>query len=176
MNNKQVGLDFCTWSIYLVRTNEKEHSLLSGFYLILVYLPGLRVFEIRDLYSWSHPSGWDWKNSGSFCVGQVRRTSQFATRSKKHVSDASVPRCRGLLQQAPPPVCPLLVVEPFDVVRTSYTCTCPWTTLYCFISSCRLVLPKKYPKIVCCCLLLLYFFFLISLFFAFRSPPKCKRY
>ena len=63
------------------------------------------------------------------------RTSHVATRPKKHVSDASVPRCRGLLQQALPPVCLWLVVEGvLGVIRTRYldTRTCSWTMLYSF--------------------------------------------
>ena len=47
------------------------------------------------------------------------RTSHVATRPKKHVSDASVPRCHGLLQQAPPRVCSWLVVKGvLQVIRT----------------------------------------------------------
>ena len=51
------------------------------------------------------------------------------------MSDASVPRCHGLSEQAPPPVCSLLVVEDvLDVIRTRYldAHTCSWTTLYSF--------------------------------------------
>ena len=86
-------------------------------------------------FSWSHLDEIEemrLNNSGNFRVGQVPRTSHVMTRPKKHVSDASVPRCHGLLQQAPPPVCSWLVVEGILHVYTRYldARTCSWTTLY----------------------------------------------
>ena len=85
-------------------------------------------------FSWSHLDEIEemrLNNSGNFRVGQVPRTSHVMTRPKKHVSDASVPRCHGLLQQAPPPVCSWLVVEGILHVYTRYldTRTWSWTTL-----------------------------------------------
>ena len=46
------------------------------------------------------------------------------TEESCHVRDASVPRCRGLSQQAPPPVC--------SRCRRHRTRICSWTTLYSF--------------------------------------------
>ena len=120
--------------IYLVRTqlaysSEKTKScFLSDFYFIIVYLSGPGVSEIRT-YDILFFRGSIWmrlKNSGSFCVGQVPRTSHVATRPKNRVRDASVPRCRGLLQQAPPPVCSCCRRCRAD------TRICSWTTLYSF--------------------------------------------
>ena len=113
-------------------------------------------------------------NSGNF--GQVPRTSHAATSPKRHVSDASVPRCHGRLQQAPPQVCSWLVVESIlHVIRTRYldTRTCSWTTLYAsppffgwfFQTSTR----GLFAAACCCCI------FTISLFFTFLCPPKCMR-
>ena len=100
------------------------------------------------------------KNSGSFCVGQVPRTSNVTTRPKNHARDASVPRCRGLLQQAPTPVCSCCRMCRAD------TRSCSWTTLYssfvlfffppCFLFFFSAGSPKKYQvrmleEIVCCC-------------------------
>ena len=56
------------------------------------------------------------KKNGGFCVGQMPWTSHVTTRPKKHASDASVTRCRGLDQQAPPPVCSWWQ----KVIRTTY--------------------------------------------------------
>ena len=118
------------------------------------------------------------KNSGSFCVGQVPRTSHVATRPKKHVSDACVPRCRGLLQQPPPPVCSWLVVAGFlHVIRTRYGHSyllLDHAVFFCFSLFCFFVfvffgLLKKNTRGSCCCT------FTISLFFAFLSPPKYMR-
>ena len=111
-------------------------------------------------------------NSGNCCVGQAPRTSHAATSPKKHVSDASVPRCHGCLQQAPPQVCSWLVVEGIlHVIRTRYlgTRTCSWTTLYGFPPFFRLVLPNKYSTIVCCCLLLLYFYHFVIFHVSFSA-------
>ena len=82
------------------------------------------------------PSGCDWRIPAVFfCVGQVSRTSHDATRPKKHVRDASVPRCRGLLQQAPPSVCSCCRRHRAD----SRICSC--TTLYSiFFSFCFFVI------------------------------------
>ena len=116
-------------------------------------------------------------NSGNCCVGQAPRTSHAATSPKKHVSDASVPRCHGCLQQAPPQVCSWLVVEGIlHVIRTRYldTRTCSWTTLYVFFpfffgwffeTNTRGLFAAA-----CCCRTVT-----ISLYFTFLSPPKCMR-
>ena len=52
------------------------------------------------------PSGSCWKIAAVFELGRCRgrRTSRQDRRST-HVNDASVPRCRDLLQPPPPPVC-----------------------------------------------------------------------
>ena len=108
-------------------------------------------------------------NSGSYCVGQVPRMSHIATRPKKHVSDASVPRCYGLLQQAPPPVCSWLVVEGvLDVIRTRYldAHTCSWTTLYSFFLFFGWFFQKNtrglFAVVCSCCFFLLVLFFRVS--------------
>ena len=118
------------------------------------------------------------KNGGSCCVGQVPQTSHAVTRPKKHVSDASVTRCRGLLQQAPPPVCSRLVVDGvLDVIRTRYlyTRTCSSTTLYVqffFFSAAA----GSSQKILEDCLMLLVAAVFFYYFVIFRvSPPKCMR-
>ena len=108
-------------------------------------------------------------NSGKFCVGQVPRTSHVATRPKKHVSDASVPRCHGLLQQAPPQVCSWLVVEGIlHVIGTRYSYLLLDHTVR-FFPSFRLVIPNKYSRIVCCCLLLLYFYYFVFFHASFSA-------
>ena len=116
------------------------------------------------------------KNGGSFWVGQVPQTSH----PKKHVSDASVPCCHGILQQAPPQVCSWLVVEGvLHEICTRYldTRTCSWTTLYAFFFVFFGCIFQTNTRglfaATCCCLLLLYF--TISFLLAFISPPKCMR-
>ena len=95
------------------------------------------------------------KNSGSFCRGQVPRTSHVATRPKKHVRDASVPGCRGLLQQAPPQVCSCCRRCRADTRICSWT-TCTVVFFFCFFLFFRLVLLKNIlAGIVCCYVLLL---------------------
>ena len=117
-------------------------------------------------------------NSGKFCVGQMPRTSHVATRPKKHVSDASVPRCHGLLPQAPPQVCSWLVVQGIlHVIRTrySYRLLDPTVRLFpplfgwFFQTITRGLFAAACCCCCCCCL------FTISLFFALLSPPECMR-
>ena len=156
----------------------KKVLFLSVFFLNLVRLPGLGVSEIRtyDILFFRGPIRMRLKNSGSFCVGQVPRMSHVATRPKNHVRDASVPRCHGLLQQAPPPVCwccrrcrsVVLILASAPGPR----CTVFFPSVLMFFF--RLVLLKNtLEEIVCCRLLLLYF--CISFVFTFLSPPKYMR-
>ena len=125
-------------------------------------------------------------HSGKFCVGQVPRTSHVATRPKKHVSDASVPRCHGLLQQAPPQVCSWLVVEGIlHVIRTrcsylllDHTTRDSYLLLdhtVRFFPSFRLVLPNKYSRMDCCCLLLLYLYYFGYFSRFFLRQSVCAR-
>ena len=96
------------------------------------------------------------------------------TRPKKHVSDASVPRCHGLSEQAPPPVCSLLVVEDvLDVIRTRYldTRTCSWTTLHGFILFFGWFFKQNTRGSFACCLLLYFYCFVI-----FRVSFSAKVY
>ena len=115
-------------------------------------------------------------NSGIFCVGQVPRTSHAATSPKKHVSDASVPRCHDRLQRTLPQVCSWLVVEGIlNVIRTRYldNRTCSWTTLYVFSPFFGRFFQTNTRRLfaaACCC-----YIFTISLFFTFLSPPRCVR-
>ena len=108
------------------------------------------------------------------------RTSHVATRPNKHVSDSSVPRCHGFLQQAPPQVCSWLVVERILHVNTyqvpGYSYLLLDHTLYVFSLLFTpffwLVLPNKHSRIVCCCCCCI---FIISLFFTFLPPAMRMR-
>ena len=140
-----------------------------------------RSGDLRNRFVFRGPIWMRMKDSGNFCVGQVPRTSHVATRPKKHVSDASVSRCHGLLQQASPQVCSWLFVEGnLHVIRNRYldTHTCSWTTRYFFGPLfLRLVLPNKYSRIVCCCLLLPYFYYHVFRYFSrfFLCQSVCAR-
>ena len=90
------------------------------------------------------------------------------------MSDASVPRCHGLSEQAPPPVCSLLVVEDvLDVIRTRYldTRTCSWTTLHGFILFFGWFFKQNTRGSFACCLLLYFYCFVI-----FRVSFSAKVY
>ena len=118
---------------------ECRTSFFSPVFLLDVNVsPRSGISEIRDLFC--GPIWMRLENICSFCVGQVPGTSHVATRPKTIVSDASVPRCRGLLQPAPPPVCSSLSCL-LDVIRI------PGTTVLTVASPlisppvfCRLVL------------------------------------
>ena len=117
------------------------------------------------------------KNTGNFCVGQVPRTSHVAIRLKKHISDASVPRCHGLLQQAPPQVCSWLVLEGvLHVVCTRYldTRTCFWTTLY--VSPPFFSAGSSIPILEDCLLLLAAAVFYYYSYFVIFSSFSAKEY
>ena len=72
------------------------------------------------------------ENSGNFCVGQVPRTSHVATRPKKHVSDASVPRCHGLFSAGPASSLFVVGCRRCPSCDTYQVPVCSWTTLYSF--------------------------------------------
>ena len=94
----------------------------------------------RFVFSWSHLD--ELKNSGSFCVGQVPGTSDFATRPKKHTCERRVcpllpwPFAAGLASS-------LFVViqNVLDVIRIPGTTVvaspvfCP-PFLFCFLWAC----------------------------------------
>ena len=62
----------------------QKHVDLSVFNLMLVrYLPGLGISEMRDLF-FRGPIWIGLRNGGNCCVGQVPETSHVATRPKKH--------------------------------------------------------------------------------------------
>ena len=105
------GMEFLhTWYVpvgsWRSRTNARKSFFFLFFYLLLVrYLPGLEISEIRKLF-FRGPIRIRLKNSGSFASGRCRgRCTSRQDRRSTRVNDASVPRCRGLLQPAPPPVC-----------------------------------------------------------------------
>ena len=163
--------------VYLVRTNEKMHDFCLFLLDFSTFIPprfgGLR----KTRFVFRGPIWMRLNNSGNFCVGQVPRTSHVATRPKKHVSDASVPRCHGLLQQAPPQVCSWLVVEGIFHVYTRYldTRTCSWTTRCTFLS---LFSAGSSKQILDDCLLLLAaVIFLLFLYFSrfFLHQSVCTR-
>ena len=56
---------------------------------MLVYLGGLGISEIRDLF-YHGPIWMRLKNSGSVCVGQVPGTSHVATRPKNHTCERRI--------------------------------------------------------------------------------------
>ena len=147
-------------------------SIFCFFYLILLvrYLRGLEISEIRCLSF----RGLIWirfKNSGSFRVGQVPRTSHAATRPKKRR------------------ICPSLsrpfAAGPASSFFVAGCRRCPWYGTHQAPGYSHLLLDhavqlffflfsvghsKKYSRIVCCCCM-----FTLSLFFASLSPPKCMR-
>ena len=143
--------------------NAKSHFFFLFFNLMLVpYLPGLGISEIRDLF-FRGPIWIRLRNSGSFNLGQVPGTSHVSTRPKKHTRERRI--CSSLSRPfAAGPASSLFVVvqSVLDVIRL------PGTTVVaspvsppCFLFFCRLVLLKKLPgtrgnDIVCCCLLYLY--------------------
>ena len=128
----RVGWNFCTtYMTHVVRTstqlaysyyNAKSHFFFLFFNLMLVpYLPGLGISEIRDLF-FRGPIWIRLRNSGSFNLGQVPGTSHVSTRPKKHTCERrTCPSCRGLLQPAlqPAPASNLFVVvqSVLDVIR-----------------------------------------------------------
>ena len=100
-----------TWYKYsagiVVLKNAKTRNFFLLFYLMLErYLPCLGISEIRDFCFFVVPSGSGWKIAAVFALGRCRgRHTSWQDRRSTRVNDASVPRCRGLLQPAPPPVC-----------------------------------------------------------------------
>ena len=130
----------CSAGVFVPMKNEKWLFFVC-FYLILVYLPGLGVSEIQTEYvctyarafvlSWSHLDEIGEKRQ--FFVGQVPRTSHVTTRPKNLVRDASVPRCRGLWQQAPPPVCSCCRRCRADTRICSWTKLHSFSCLFCFV-------------------------------------------
>ena len=174
-----MGFDFCTYvrMIYLARTNEKMHYFLSVFYYHFSIPPrsgGLR----NTRFVFRGPIWMRLKNSGNFCVGQVPRTSHVATMPKKHVSDVSVPRCHGLLQQAPPQFCLWLGIEGvLHVIRTRYQIFVPAPGPRCTFFSPFSSAGSSKQILEDCLLLLAAAVFLLPgiLFFTFLSLPKCMR-
>ena len=128
------------------------------------------------------PSGSGWKIAAVFALGRCRgrRTSRQDRRST-HVNDASVPRCRGLLQPAPPPVCSWLstaslILYVYQVQRYVFVASPVFVPLF-FIFVVGWFFKKRKPgtranNIVCCCLL--YFYYLI--FVLFRVSFSAKVY
>ena len=154
MNNKlRVGWNFCIYMTHVVRTStqlaysyecKKSYFFFLFFYLMLAYLRGLGISEIRDFRG---PIWMRLKNSCSFGDGQVPGTSHVATRPK-HTCERRV--CPSLSRPfAAGPASSLFVVvhSVLDIIRI------PGTTVrlrgfssFCspiFYFCCRLVLQKK---------------------------------
>ena len=119
-----VGWNCCTCMTHVVpvlswhiRAKKCKKSYFVYFFLFFClmsvrYLPGMRISEIRDFFF--HGPIWiRLKIATVVALGRCRglRTSRQDRRST-HVNDASVPRCRGLLQPAPPPDCSWLSKAP----------------------------------------------------------------
>ena len=155
-----------------------QKSFLFFFNLMLVrYLHGLGISEIRYICFFVVPSGSGWEIAAVFALGRCRgrRTSQQDRRS------TWATHCPWLWRPfAAGPASSLLVVGCrrcpwWDSYKVPDTRTCSWITLcICFVFSFfRLVLPTKYSRIACC-----YFccsIFIISFFYACLSPPKWMR-
>ena len=151
--------------------------------MLVRYLLGLGISEIRDYLLFRGPIWIRLRNSGSFCVGQVPGTSHVATRPKKHTCERRI--CPSLSRPfAAGPASSLFVIvqSVLDVIRV------PGTTVrrsslssffpLFFVVFCRLVLFKKYlvpgtraNNIVCCCLL----YFLLLHFRYFSRLFLCQR-
>ena len=170
-------MDFFMYArmIYVVRTNEK--CIVFGLFLDFSIPPqswGLR----NTILFFRGPMLMRLKNSGSFWVGQVPRTSRVLTKTEE-----ACERCICLSLSRPfaaGPASSLFVVgcrrcpscDTYQVPGYSYLLldhAVPFSPP--FFS--RLALPNKYSTIGCCCLMLLNIS--ISLFFAFLSPPNCMR-
>ena len=110
-----------TWYVRVLswhtRTNEKNIFFLFFELMLVRYLPGLGISEIR--YSFFRGLIWiRLRNSGSFFVGQVPGTSHVATRPKKHTCERRI--CPSLSRPfAPGPASSLFVVvqSVLDVIR-----------------------------------------------------------
>ena len=96
----RVGWNFCTFMtrgtstqlayVLIPKKCKESYIYFLFFYLMLVrYLPGLGISEIRDLF-FRGPIWIRLKNSGSFCVGQAPGTSHVATRPKKHTCERRI--------------------------------------------------------------------------------------
>ena len=134
------------------------------FYLMLVrYLPGLEISEVRSLF-FRGPIWIRLKNSDSFCVGQVPRTSHVATRPKKHTCGRRIlPSLSRPFAAGPASSLFVVVQSVLDVIciaGTTVVASPVFPPCFCFFR--RLVLQKKIPgtrgkHIVCCCLLYFYY-------------------
>ena len=128
------------------------------------------------------PSGSGWEIAAVFALGRCRgrRTSRQDRRST-HVNDASVSRCRGLLQPVPPPVCSVVVQSVLDVIRIPGTTVCRINSSFSsflplfFVFFVGWFFKKDYQVLeqimfaAACCIVTIKF----SFFFAFLSAPKC---
>ena len=150
-----MGWNFCTFMtrgtstqlayVLIPKKCKESYIYFLFFYLMLVrYLPGLGISEIRDLF-FRGPIWIRLKNSGSFCVGQAPGTSHVATRPKKHTCERRI--CPSLSRPfAAGPASSLFVVvqSVLDVIRIPGTTVVPgslssvFPLLFC--SFCRLVL------------------------------------
>ena len=142
------------------------------------YLPGLGISEIRDLL-FRGPIWISLRNSGSFCVGQVPRTSHVATRPKKDTCERLI--CPSLSRPfAAGPASSLFVVvqSVLDVIRipgTRYGSSfSSFFSLFFFFGG--WFFQKEYQVLTqiilfaaACCIYTINF----SFFFAFLSVPKC---
>ena len=124
-NELRVGRNFCIYDTWYVpalsshtRTNAKNRLFFLFFYLMLVYLRGLGITEIRDLF-FRGPIWMRLKNSGSFCVGQVPGTSYVATRPKHTCERRVCPSLSRPFAAAPASSLFVVVQSVLDVTRKS---------------------------------------------------------
>ena len=145
------------------RTNEKNIFFLFFELMLVRYLPGLGISEIR--YSFFRGLIWiRLRNSGSFFVGQVPGTSHVATRPKKHTCERRT--CPSLPPPFPAgPASSLFVVVQgvLDVIRIPATTVrrssfSSFPSLFFFLSADSFKENNRYSsKNICCCLMYFYY-------------------
>ena len=145
---------------------------------MLVYLRGLGISEIRDLFFRGHI----WmrlKNSCSFCVGQVPGTSHVATRPNYRCERRIYPSLSRPFAAGPAFSLFVVVQSLLDVIRIPGTVLIVASPIFSpsflfffvgwFLNKKKLVLEEIILFAAACCIFTIKF----SFFYAFLSPPKC---